>query len=114
MLTKSIISSSIGNILEWYDFGLFVIYSTLFSQLFFPTEQPEIAFLNNLMVFAIGFICRPLGAILFGALGDKRGRATTLRFSILMISLPTLCNLSGGNRAYKISSDCYFICKQRR
>jgi MHS family proline/betaine transporter-like MFS transporter len=87
---KSIISSSIGNILEWYDFGLFAIYSPLFSHLFFPAKDPHIALLEALGIFAIGFLCRPIGALLFGYLGDTQGRVKTLRLSILMISIPTL------------------------
>lgn len=83
-------SSSLGNILEWYDFGLFTIFSSLFSRLFFPTEDPQTAMITTVSIFAVGFLCRPLGAILFGYLGDRVGRATTLRWSILMISLPTL------------------------
>jgi MHS family proline/betaine transporter-like MFS transporter len=90
MLIKSITSSSIGNILEWYDFGLFAIYSALFSQLFFPTDKPEVALIATLTIFAVGFLCRPIGAILFGVMGDTQGRVKTLRLSILMISLPTL------------------------
>lgn len=90
MRIKSIFSSSLGNILEWYDFGLFTIYSEIFSHLFFPSSQPETALISTLTIFAIGFICRPIGAILFGIMGDRQGRAKTLRFSILMISLPTL------------------------
>lgn len=88
--SKSIISCSIGNILEWYDYGLFAIYSSLFSHLFFPTATPSIALITTLSIFAVGFLCRPLGALIFGYLGDSRGRAKTLRLSILMIALPTL------------------------
>ena len=86
----SVISSSLGNILEWYDFGLFTIFSTLFSKLFFPTENPQTALIATIGIFSIGFLCRPIGALLFGYLGDKRGRANTLRLSVLMITLPTL------------------------
>lgn len=87
---KSIIGSSVGNILEWYDFGLFAIYSPLFARQFFPTSDPHVALISVLGVFAIGFLCRPLGALLFGYLGDRQGRVKTLRLSILMISVPTL------------------------
>jgi MHS family proline/betaine transporter-like MFS transporter len=87
---RSILSSSVGNILEWYDFGLFAIYSSVFSELFFPNNNPETAIIATLTIFAIGFLCRPIGAILFGIMGDTKGRVKTLRFSILMISLPTL------------------------
>lgn len=88
--SHTIISSSIGNILEWYDFGLFTIFSSLFSKLFFPTADPATALIATFGIFAVGFLCRPIGALLFGYLGDKTGRAKTLRLSVLMISLPTL------------------------
>lgn len=87
---KSIFRSSIGNILEWYDFGLFAIYSPLLSRLFFPAEDSKVALLATFSIFAVGFLCRPLGALLFGYLGDRSGRVKTLRLSILMISIPTL------------------------
>ncbi len=90
MRIKSIFNSSVGNILEWYDFGLFAIYSETFSHLFFPSSHPGTALIATLTVFAIGFICRPIGAIVFGIMGDREGRVKTLRLSILMISLPTL------------------------
>ena len=87
---SSIISSSVGNIIEWYDFGLFTIFSALFSKLFFPNDNPQLALIATFSIFSIGFFFRPLGALIFGYLGDKKGRAQTLRLSILMITLPTL------------------------
>jgi MHS family proline/betaine transporter-like MFS transporter len=87
---KSIASSCIGNLLEWYDFGLFAIFSPLFSRLFFPEKDPQVALIMTFSVLAIGFLCRPIGALIFGSMGDRKGRAKTLRLSILMISLPTL------------------------
>jgi len=87
---SSILSSSLGNILEWYDFGLFTIFSSLFSRIFFPEQNPEVAFIATVSIFAVGFICRPIGALIFGYLGDTVGRAKTLRLSILMIAIPTL------------------------
>ena len=89
-INKSILSSCVGNLLEWYDFGLYAIYAPLFSHLFFPNEDLYTAMLLTFSVLAIGFLSRPIGALLFGYLGDKQGRAKTLRLSILMISLPTL------------------------
>lgn len=87
---SSILSSSLGNILEWYDFGLFTIFSSLFSRLFFPTDNPQVALIATIGIFSVGFLCRPIGALIFGYMGDRAGRARTLRLSILMISLPTL------------------------
>lgn len=62
----------------------------MFSRVFFPVENQNTALLATFGVFAVGFICRPIGALLFGYLGDTRGRAKTLRLSILLISIPTL------------------------
>jgi len=90
MKIRSIIGGSIGNILEWYDFGLFAIFSPFFSQLFFSSTDPYSDTIKTFAVFAVGFICRPIGSLIFGYLGDRRGRASTLRLSILMISIPTL------------------------
>ena len=89
-INSSIASCCLGNILEWYDFGLFAIFSSLFSQLFFNTKDSHLALIATLGIFTIGFISRPIGALIFGYLGDKKGRAKTIRLSILMISLPTL------------------------
>lgn len=87
---QSILGSSIGNVLEWYDFGLFAMYSSLFSRLFFPSKDAHSALIMTFGILAIGFLCRPIGSVIFGYLGDKQGRAKTLRLSILMISIPTL------------------------
>ncbi len=87
---SSIASSSLGNILEWYDFGLFTIFSALFGRLFFPSENQHTALIATISIFAVGFLCRPIGALLFGYMGDRKGRARTLRLSVLMISVPTL------------------------
>ena len=90
MRVSSVLSSSFGNILEWYDFGLFAIFSPVFSELFFPGHNAHVALMETFGVFAIGFFCRPLGALFFGYMGDRKGRAGTIRLSILMISIPTL------------------------
>lgn len=85
-----VIASSIGNTLEWFDFGLFIFMAPLIGSKFFPHQTANMATLDALMVFSAGFICRPLGGILFGHFGDTRGRAKTLRISVLIITLPTL------------------------
>lgn len=90
MVKKQIIATSLGNILEWLDFGIFIFFSSILGGLFFPSHNSFINTLVVLSVFAAGFICRPLGGILFGHLGDRYGRANTLRLSILFITLSTL------------------------
>lgn len=87
---RNIATSSFGNTLEWFDFGLFIYLAPIIGQKFFPTSDPVSASIAAFGVFAAGFICRPLGGIVFGHLGDKLGRAKTLVWSILGISLATL------------------------
>jgi MFS transporter, MHS family, proline/betaine transporter len=90
MKIKSIIAASFGNILEWYDFALFTAYASVLAKLFFPETDRYAGTLAIFGIFAAGFICRPLGAIVFGHFGDKLGRLKTLRASILCIAIPTL------------------------
>ena len=88
---KQILTASLGNTLEWFDFGMFVYFAPIIGEKFFPSSDISSATRAALTVFAVGFICRPLGGILFGHAGDTYGRAKTLRISILIITLSTLC-----------------------
>jgi len=90
MRLSQITTSSLGNILEWLDFGLFLFLAPMIGEIFFPLNNPQTSQLAALGVFAGGFLCRPIGGIVFGHFGDKLGRARPLRFSILMITLSTL------------------------
>ncbi len=81
---------SLGNMLEWYDFGLFTLFSSILAKLFLPNYDSFTASLSIFAIFATGFICRPLGAVLFGHFGDKIGRIRTLRYSVLCTALPTV------------------------
>lgn len=87
---KVIIASVLGNALELYDFSLYGIFAPLFATLFFPTGNPTVALLASLATFAVGFLMRPLGGILFGYLGDRFGRKNALSISIMLMALPTL------------------------
>lgn len=90
-MKKVIISGMIGNALEWYDFALYGHFVMILSKHFFPTCDPYVGTLATYTVFAAGFIMRPIGAILFGYIGDKYGRRTALSASILMMAIPTAC-----------------------
>lgn len=79
----------VGNVLEWYDFALYGSFATLFSRLFFPHQNPFLALIETFGAFAIGYVTRPVGGILFGHMGDTKGRKTALILSILLMSLPT-------------------------
>lgn len=87
--TEGIISF-LGNSLEFYEFTIYGIFSTLFATLFFPNANPFISIMSSWAAFAVGFIMRPLGAILFGHIGDKYGRRKALMYSILTMSLATI------------------------
>lgn len=86
---KVIISGMIGNALEWYDFALYGHFVLIITKLFFPTADKYTGILAAYTIFAAGFIMRPLGAIVFGYIGDKFGRRVALSISILMMALPT-------------------------
>lgn len=88
-MRKILISSMIGNALEWYDFVLYVQFAKIISQLFFPSDNEFTSLLATFGIFAVGFVMRPLGGVLFGMLGDMFGRKAALVFSILMMAIPT-------------------------
>ena len=69
-----IAASSVGTLIEWYDFYIFGSLATILSEQFFPKGNPTAAFLSTLATFAAGFIVRPFGALVFGRLGDLVGR----------------------------------------
>ena len=88
-MRKILISSMIGNALEWYDFVLYVQFAKIIGQLFFPSDDQFTSLLATFGIFAVGFVMRPLGGVLFGVLGDRFGRKAALVFSILMMAVPT-------------------------
>lgn len=90
MIKKEIVISSLGNTIEWFDFGLFIFMAPIIGAHFFPQASAGNATIEALIVFAAGFLCRPLGGIFFGYFGDTRGRAKTLRVSILIITISTV------------------------
>ena len=90
MLKSNLSAGSLGNILEWLDFGLFIYLAPILAKQFFPSHDIQTSYLEVLAVFAAGFICRPLGSILFGFIGDRFGRVLSLRLSILTITMTIL------------------------
>ncbi|MDK2743441.1 MAG: MFS transporter [Nitrospira sp. BO4] len=88
-LRKTVLAGAVGNVLEWYDFALFGYFAPVLSLLFFPSSDPSLSLIATFSVFAVGFLARPLGALLFGYWGDTRGRREALAWSILLMALPT-------------------------
>lgn len=82
-------ASSVGTLIEWYDFYIFGSLATIISTQFFPKDNPTAAFLATLATFAAGFIVRPFGALVFGRLGDLVGRKYTFLVTLLIMGLST-------------------------
>lgn len=82
---KVITASSVGTLIEWYDFYIFGSLSTIIAQKFFPDANPTAALLSTLATFAAGFIVRPFGALVFGRLGDVIGRKYTFLVTLVLM-----------------------------
>src|SRR4051812_296156 len=88
---KVIVASLLGTSLEWYDFFLYSTAAALvFNQLFFPDVSPVTGTLLAFTTAAVGFVARPLGGILFGHLGDRRGRKPVLVITLLTMGIATM------------------------
>lgn len=80
----------IGNVLEWYDFAVYGFFAPILATQFFPSEDRTVSLLAAFATFAVGFLMRPVGAALFGHIGDRYGRARALLLSIAMMAIPTV------------------------
>ena len=87
---KHLAAGVIGNILEWYEFTIYGFLAATIAQLFFPMESRTAGLIAAFGVFAAGFLTRPIGALIFGPLGDRRGRKLVLIRSIIFMALPIL------------------------
>jgi len=86
-----LVSSSIGSIVEWYDFFVFASAAALvFDRVFFPAVDPRSGVLLALMTYAVGFATRPLGGLVFGVLGDRFGRKGALVWSLVLMGVATM------------------------
>jgi len=82
---KVITASSLGTLIEWYDFYIFGSLATVIAGQFFPNTNPTAALLSTLATFAAGFIVRPFGALVFGRLGDIVGRKYTFLLTLVLM-----------------------------
>ena len=87
---KAMFVGSIGNLVEWYDFYTYTAFALYFANSFFPGNEPVVQQLNAAIVFAIGFIMRPVGGLLFGLLADHHGRRNALMLSVLLMCFGSL------------------------
>ena len=86
---RAITAGVIGNVLEWYDFGVYGYLVPTISALFFPGGDPMVSLLSTFAVFGVGFVMRPVGSILFGIYGDKHGRRKALSAVIFVMAIAT-------------------------
>lgn len=87
--TRAVIAGSFGNLMEQYDNLVYAYSAATLSAVFFPSENPVAGLLSTFAVFAIGFLARPFGTLVFGHLGDNVGRRKTLIASVVMMGLGT-------------------------
>ena len=86
----AIFVGSVGNLVEWYDFYTYAAFALYFAPAFFPSTDPIVQQLNAAVLFAIGFIVRPIGGWLFGHLADQYGRRNALTLSVLVMCFGSL------------------------
>jgi MFS family permease len=84
-----IVASTLGTVFEWYDFFVYGTLANIVAGHFFPSDNPAVSFLIFLASFGVGFGMRPLGAVLFGVLGDKLGRKYTFLVTIALMGVAT-------------------------
>lgn len=87
---KTILGTGVGNMVEWYDWNVYATFAAYFSSQLFDNSNPRSAFLQTMAVFAVGFVSRPLGGVLFGWIGDRIGRKPSLTLSIAFAAAGSL------------------------
>src|SRR5215471_5590376 len=88
---RVIVAASVGNIIEWYDFYIFGSLAAVLSVKFFEQSHPVAALLSTIALFTAGSLVRPLGAFLFGWMGDRIGRKYTFLVTLTGMGLGTGC-----------------------
>lgn len=89
-LQKSVVAGAIGVLVHWFDWAVYAYMATTIASVFFPESNETAGLLATFAVFAVSFLVRPIGAIIFGRLGDKLGRKLTLSVVIIAMAASTL------------------------
>jgi MFS transporter, MHS family, proline/betaine transporter len=87
--TRAIVATAIGNMLEWYDFTVYALFAGYIAANFFPGTDPGTQLVETFLFFGLGFVARPLGAVLIGNFGDRAGRKAALTLTILLMAAGT-------------------------
>ncbi|MFC4946673.1 MFS transporter [Pseudonocardia sp. GCM10023141] len=86
---RAAVAGSVGTFVEYYDYGLFGVLTVYLAPLFFPSDNPASSVLISLAVFGLGYAARPIGGLVIGRLGDRRGRRSALLASVLLMGIAT-------------------------
>lgn len=81
----AVLAGSFGNLVEWYDWGVFGLLAPVFATQFFPSTDPAAALLSTLLTFALGFLVRPLGGVVLSPVADRLGRRAMLALTVLLM-----------------------------
>ncbi|MDI3387758.1 MFS transporter [Streptomyces sp. B-S-A8] len=87
---RTVFGTGIGNALEWYDWNIYAVFTPFFAPQFFPGSDPASALMATLAIFAVGFLMRPLGGLVFGRLSDRKGRRIAMIVSVGLASAGSL------------------------
>ena len=87
VVRKVIVASFLGNFVEWFDYATYSYLAVIISRVFFPQGTSRDALVQTFAIFALSFLLRPIGAVLWGCWGDKYGRRWSLSVSILMMAV---------------------------
>ncbi|NUK31991.1 glycine betaine/L-proline transporter ProP [Parageobacillus sp. VR-IP] len=87
---QAVIATSLGNAMEWFDFGLYSYLAVTIGKVFFPESDPSVQLIYSFATFAVAFIARPIGGLVFGMLGDRIGRKKVLSITLIMMAAATL------------------------
>jgi MHS family proline/betaine transporter-like MFS transporter len=90
MAKKATLAAAIGNVLEWYDFGVYGFFAVIIGAKFFSAGDSVSGLLSAFLVFGIGFVARPAGGIVIGLIADKHGRRPALMITIMLMAIGTL------------------------
>jgi len=88
-MVKAVLAGSVGNALEWFDYGLYGYFAAIISSQFFPSKDPVTALMLTFIVFGVGFVMRPIGGLIFGHYADKVGRRNALTWTVILMGIST-------------------------
>ena len=88
-MKRAVGAAAVGNITEWFDFGVYAYLATTIEENFFPPDNPTLAQVGVFAGFAVSFLVRPLGGLFFGPLGDRIGRTKVLSITVIMMAIGT-------------------------